>query len=235
MKYFVSADIHGFYTYWQVALKEKGFDIDDPNHKIIICGDLFDRGNEAKEIIDFVLKNKDKIIYIRGNHEDLMDDMILYDTIHDYDISNGTYDTLTSLGYKIYDRMKDIAIKSRLRDVLDLSINYYETSKYIFVHSWIPTTIDNKYYKDWRNASYELWCNSRWINPVMMWEKKIFEPNKTIVSGHFHVSSFWHKIDNNIPEFGINAKFEPFITKEFIGLDACTVVSRKVNCIVLED
>ena len=143
MKYFVSADIHGFYTYWQEALNEKGFDIADPNHKIIICGDLFDRGNEAKEIIDFVIKNKDKIIYIRGNHEDLMADMILYDTVHDYDISNGTYNTLTSLGYKIYDRMKDIAIKSRLRDVLDLSINYYETNKYIFVHSWIPITIDN--------------------------------------------------------------------------------------------
>jgi len=39
MKYFVSGDIHGFYDEWQSELKEKGFDISNPEHKIILCGD----------------------------------------------------------------------------------------------------------------------------------------------------------------------------------------------------
>ena len=34
MKYFVSADIHGFYDEWQSALKEKGFDIRVEANKI---------------------------------------------------------------------------------------------------------------------------------------------------------------------------------------------------------
>ena len=34
MKYFVSADIHGFFNEWQAALKEKVFDINSPEHKI---------------------------------------------------------------------------------------------------------------------------------------------------------------------------------------------------------
>ena len=76
MKYFVSADIHGFYDEWITALKEKGFDINNPEHKIIVCGDLFDRGRQPKQIIDFILSTKDKFILIRGNHEDLMEDMI---------------------------------------------------------------------------------------------------------------------------------------------------------------
>lgn len=82
MKYFVSADIHGFYDEWQLALKEKGFDINNSEHKIILCGDLFDRGRQPKEIIDFVLTHKDKVILIRGNHEDLMQEMIDRNKLH---------------------------------------------------------------------------------------------------------------------------------------------------------
>ena len=55
MKFFVSSDIHGFFDEWQLALNNAGFDINNPNHKIIICGDLFDRGRQSKEIVNFIL------------------------------------------------------------------------------------------------------------------------------------------------------------------------------------
>ena len=73
MKYFVSSDIHGFFDEWMLALKREHFDINNPEHKIIVCGDLFDRGRRPKQIIDFILSHKDKIIVIRGNHEDLLE------------------------------------------------------------------------------------------------------------------------------------------------------------------
>lgn len=69
MKYFVSADIHGFFDEWMSALKKNDFDIDNQQHKIVVCGDLFDRGRQPKQIIDFVLAHKNKIILIKGNHE----------------------------------------------------------------------------------------------------------------------------------------------------------------------
>ena len=50
MKYFVSSDIHGFFDKWQSALKDKGFDLESPEHKIILCGDLFDRGSQPIKI-----------------------------------------------------------------------------------------------------------------------------------------------------------------------------------------
>ena len=90
MKYFVSGDIHGFYDVWQNALKDKGFDLNNPEHKIILCGDLFDRGSQPKEIIEFVLKHKDKVILIRGNHEDLMEQMIERNSSDYGDLCNGT-------------------------------------------------------------------------------------------------------------------------------------------------
>ena len=50
MKYFVSSDIHGFFDEWMFALKRENFDISNPEHKIIVCGDLFDRGRQPKRL-----------------------------------------------------------------------------------------------------------------------------------------------------------------------------------------
>lgn len=240
MKYFVCSDIHGFYDEWQHALKEKGFDINNPSHKIIICGDLFDRGRQPKEIIDFILANKKKFILIRGNHEDLMQEMIDRNMTKRYDIYNGTAQTIVDLEprwqIKLF-YLQNIAKQTRLQEILDSCIDYYETKHYIFVHGWIP--IDQKSYSydpNWREAHYNAWYEARWQNPVNMYLEKIFEPNKTIVCGHWHCSALWHALDpSKYEEFGPKANFEPFIEQNIIALDACTAHSHKVNVLVLED
>lgn len=240
MKYFVSADIHGFYDEWITALKKKGFDIKNPEHKIIVCGDLFDRGRQPKEIIDFILANEDKFILIRGNHEDLMEDMIARNKNTLGDLSNGTAQTIVDLYPKWqiseFD-LKKISIETRLQDVLDLCIDYFETEHYIFVHGWIPI-IENRclYDAKWRTARKERWQKARWQSPVEMYRYKIYEPNKTIVCGHWHCSALWHEQNPELyDEFGKNENFKPFITKHMIALDACTVYSKKVNVVVVKD
>ena len=240
MKYFVSGDIHGFYDEWQSALKEKGFDINNPEHKIILCGDMFDRGNQPKEIIDFVLKHKDKVILIRGNHEDLMKQMIERNSSDYGDLCNGTAQTIVDLypEWQISEfDLKKISKETRLPEVLDMCLDYYETKHYIFVHGWIPI-IENCYLydSDWRTARKERWEKAHWTNPVEMFRYEIYEPNKTIVCGHWHCSALWHEQNPaKYEEFGDKANFEPFITKNMIAIDACTTYSHKVNVVVLED
>ena len=240
MKYFVSSDIHGFFDEWQKALKDKGFDIDNPEHKIIICGDLFDRGSRPKEIIDFVLKNKDKVILIRGNHEDLMEQMIERNSSDYGDLCNGTAQTIVDLypEWQISEfDLNKIAKETRLQEVLDMCVDYYETKHYIFVHGWIPI-IENCYLydSDWRTARKERWGKARWANPVEMYRYEIYEPNKTIVCGHWHCSALWHEQNSDeYEEFGDKANFEPFKTENMIAIDACTTYSHKVNVVVLED
>jgi len=39
-KFFVFSDVHGFYKELMKALDDKGFDMENPNHYIISCGDL---------------------------------------------------------------------------------------------------------------------------------------------------------------------------------------------------
>ena len=43
MKYYVAADVHGFYTEFHKALEEAGYFTDPDPHKLIILGDIFDR------------------------------------------------------------------------------------------------------------------------------------------------------------------------------------------------
>lgn len=71
MKYYVVADVHGFYTQMINALNENGFDENNPNHKLVICGDAFDRGKENIKMLLYMKKliEKDKLIYI---YEEIM-------------------------------------------------------------------------------------------------------------------------------------------------------------------
>jgi predicted MPP superfamily phosphohydrolase len=75
-KYFVTSDVHSFFDELIVALGEKGFDKDNKDHILCVCGDLFDRGPKTVELFEFVneLQNQDRLVYIAGNHESLLFD-----------------------------------------------------------------------------------------------------------------------------------------------------------------
>ena len=55
-KYFVTSDIHGFYNEFIAALDRSGFNIDNPDHILIICGDIFDRGNQPLQIYTMIIQ-----------------------------------------------------------------------------------------------------------------------------------------------------------------------------------
>ena len=55
-KYFVTSDIHGFYNEFISALDRSGFNIDNPDHILIICGDIFDRGSETLDVFNFLIE-----------------------------------------------------------------------------------------------------------------------------------------------------------------------------------
>ena len=167
-KYFVTSDIHGFYDEFKNALDKARFNINDPEHILIICGDIFDRGKKPLEIYDF-LKSlpKERRVLIRGNHEILLRDLVEKGYPERHDIHNGTYDTLAYISKQpARDYFRELLFKSgkadidkilkkreayehklfhnrKLKEILkwiasDEWVNYYELDKYIFVHSFIP-------------------------------------------------------------------------------------------------
>jgi len=65
-KYFVASDIHSF-TPCIKELNKTGFDLNNEEHILIICGDLFDRGSESLKLYEFIKSlPKERRILIRG-------------------------------------------------------------------------------------------------------------------------------------------------------------------------
>lgn len=259
MKYYVLADIHGFYDLTVNALTEQGYFADREPHKLIICGDLFDRGKQCKQLCDFItgLLEKDEVILIRGNHEDLLVDLI--DNLRMYTedglqfshhFLNGTVYTVRDLTGSTLTKMREYpgATAAGMRQsavfkkILPAMKDYFETRNYIFVHGWIPSVVTKRgnadyyaYNPDWRNAGIDEWESARWYNGMLAAHQGVTEAGKTIVCGHW-TSSFGHwAYEGKGSEFGNDADFSPYYNKGIIALDACTAYSGKVNCVVIED
>lgn len=256
MKYFVVSDPHGFFFELNSALLNAGFDIENPEHKLIVCGDLMDRGQEAILLQQYIMQliSKDKVILIRGNHEDLVLELLEnYEKWIDYGIpsthhfSNGTFDTLLQLtGYNYRTattKCEAFAKACRntpfIKTIIPRMIDYFETEHCVFVHGWIPCKTTKTSWGDfydfdlnWRTANQTQWEEARWLNGIDCAVKdKVVLPNKTIICGHWHCSYGHEKYDAN-PTYG---NYSPFRAHGIIAIDACTALSRKVNCIVIEE
>ena len=257
MKYYVTADVHGYFRELMDALTKAGFFEDQGPHKLIVCGDLYDRGAEALPLQEFILDllGREQVILIRGNHEDLAVNLLNNWHRHSYlqphHYSNGTLDTLCQLtGFclrDIYTNTENVG-RAFLKDpyiqiIIPQMVDYYETDRYIFTHGWIPCasiSVSNtgKEYApiaDWRNADKTEWDKARWINGMEAAHHGITEPGKTIVCGHWHCSFGHSRYENDGGEFDSKPNFAPYYGNGIIALDACTPVSGKVNCIVIED
>ena len=248
MKYYVTADVHGYYSILHHALTKSGFFVDTEPHKLIILGDLLDRGAEACEVQKFVLQlmEKDQIILVRGNHEDLFVALATEDNgiAYSHHVSNGTFDTAIQLtgydttmaGLRNYDFSDAIRRTPFYHRIIPAMLNYFETEHYVFVHGWIPCLYEGGVltpYKVWRNAGQAEWEYARWINGIDA--AQYCKEEKTILCGHWHTSYGHATYEKKGSEFGPDADFSPYYGPGIIALDACTAFSGKINIIVLED
>ena len=96
--YFCVSDIHGFATELKRALWEAGFRKTNKNHVLIVCGDVFDRGSEAIKVYDYLKSiDKNRLILIKGNHEQLYFDLLNKNYPEYHDFSNGTVSTFCQI------------------------------------------------------------------------------------------------------------------------------------------
>ena len=247
MKIFAVSDMHSFYDEFIEALNEAGFEKNNPNHLLVCCGDYLDRGNKPWDVIDY-LSSLNNVVLIKGNHEDLMEDMVERGYAGTHDIHNGTYKTFFQLlpyvENKVTQKRFSKHISPEMKCVYELilkpfynkMVNYFETENYVFCHGYIPDK------KDWRTGN---WYESRWVNGIemhhFMSKNNRLNTNKTIVCGHYHCSYGWSHIAQKYKEFpqkthkDFDKSFQPYREKGLMAIDACTAYSERVNVVVLED
>lgn len=243
-KYYVASDIHGFFSEWMMALKDNGFDENNQEHIIILCGDIIDRGNESEKIINFLYDfPKERRILIYGNHEELFLDMIYRGYPRGHDMTNGTYNTYKDL-FKT-DQIMSIEEfeKSKLCKLIEQTIDYYETKNYIFVHSWIPQDYLGYYNEYWNQGTSDLWHRARWCDSIKEYFKNMNKTGKTIVSGHMFsaMAYLYEEIGekafleylNNYEKYSHLNKI--YYGDKYINLDCNTYTSKIVQILVLTE
>ena len=257
-KYFITSDVHGFRDVLASELFCNNFMFSDPDHILVICGDILDRGKQAIELISFLLdlKKQGRLIIIRGNHEDLMDDCLRAleqrTDIGMHHFTNGTVDSIEQLtGVNKYDLACGLynfrEIKEKIADYFELvkdAVDYFEVGDYILVHGWFPYVLQDTHCESGelsailkpvfiKNATKEDWDKARWLNGMKEASSGAIIPNKTIVCGHYH-TGWGHKNIHNIclDEFDC---FDIYKDKGIIALDSCVAYSHKLNILVIEE
>ena len=131
MKYFAVSDIHGHASILKDELEKSGFDPKNPEHMLIVCGDLFDRGHENKATYEFLKKIPNKVI-VRGNHEEMLLKVIERGSINVNNMYNGTDITVEEFfGAKNVASNGTVKMsryrKKQLIDLVNGTVDYYET------------------------------------------------------------------------------------------------------------
>ena len=260
MALFIVSDIHGHYAPLEDILTRNNF-YKDKKNKLLVLGDVLDRGQEAQKVVNFLLRlhREGRLIYIKGNHEDLfMQCLQAISRGEVFEIASGmshhyrnrTFDTLLQLSEMTAQEAVSfpnelvwrIMRTSYYQELLSACVNYFETDTHVFCHGWIPTRTqgskpfwDYTYNPDWRNANEEEWYKARWFNGMELACKYgIIEPDKTIVCGHWHTSWGHSHINHTCSEWGSDAIFTSFYADGIIAIDAYTVHSGEINCIVFD-
>lgn len=143
------------------------------NNKIILAGDLIDKGAFSKEILEFVLKNENYFIVVIGNHENF-----IYRYFKDInsikEVPQHVIDTyFTSINqYKNDEHFKDM-----LNQVMEKAVTFLQTPYFIVTHA--PTSnkylgkIDNMSLRNQRNWQHPVTENRDLIECKEIWEKDL--------------------------------------------------------------
>lgn len=247
MKIFAISDMHSYLTPTLKALQDAGWNENNPEHIIVVCGDALDRGNETAEMVKWLIDliNKGKLIYVKGNHDILMQQMLDRGYSEWHDKHNGTeksyYQLLNAHTDMMDGRKPDEIVREVLQPLYDKMVSYLETERFVFCHSWVPLYKVGKtnpiytYREDWRNATDEEFELAMWSNPFEMAEQGLNQTGKVLIFGHFHTTYPRHKYRGE-DEFGPNANFDIYYGDGYIAIDGCIAAPNgKINILTIED
>lgn len=166
---FAISDIHGcFRTFHELVVNVINLKRSD---KLVLLGDYIDRGQQSKEVIDFIIDLRVKkfdITTLTGNHEQM-----LIGSYHDKDMlqlwfMNSGATTLLSFGI---DDIRDLDNK-----YLEFfsGLEYFKSiNDYLFVHAGFNDLITDPF----SDTYHMIWeCRPSYLNPALH--------NKTIIHGH---------------------------------------------------
>ena len=147
-----------------------------PGCTVVFLGDYIDRGPKSREVVDLVLKLREKhhVVTLRGNHESMLLEFLSGkdpQKVARYVLNGGS---ATLAGYADADGRYQMP-PEHLAFFNTLALSY-ETAEHFFVHAGVPNVrladIDRE-----AMSEHMLWVRNKFLHSTFRWEK-------VIVHGH---------------------------------------------------
>lgn len=199
-------DIHGCYAKL-VSLMEK-VNINPVKDALVFIGDYIDRGDRAKEVVDFLIELKKRMpstVFLLGNHEHMLLDYLSGENSNPF-LFNGGQKTLNSYlgkGRLSYSQDPKSVFPPEHLEFFNSLVPYYELEETIFVHAGLRDGIPLE-----RQDLFDL----LWIREEFYYSK--FNFGKTVIFGHTPFS-------------------QPFILNNRVGIDTGAVYGNTLTCVEL--
>jgi serine/threonine protein phosphatase 1 len=219
---FVVSDIHGEYTKLIELLKHWNKE----SMKLIILGDLIDRGKSSLQVVQYVMdlkrQYKNQVIVLKGNHEDMLINFLREPTYEYGEVffRNGGNTTAWEFAEDEFIMFKSYQERAKLIEQREKEVqflrnlqHYYEFGNVLFVHAGIDPFISN--WKDTEGYKF-LWFRGVWNHKN--------ETGKVIVFGHTPTQ---HLHKSKINDIWVSQD------RTYINIDGGAVFGGQLNGIVI--
>lgn len=224
------SDIHSQFDLLYKALSKAAFDLKNPEHIVIINGDILDRGNDGDKVIRFLenLISKNRLLGIMGNHDkflvDILNADIVVKTIQWNIFRNGFKKTLElGCGVGNIDDDFDIETIVKIREsllekypifckwIMTLPL-FREFENHVLVHGFLDFGLE-----DWRETDQKTCIWSRGYNKEIPATFK-----KKLIIGH-------------TPNYHINEQDDIIYDGKKIMIDGGAASMRQINIYCLTE
>lgn len=226
MATYAFSDIHGNYNLWTAI---KNYCKEDDT--IYFLGDAIDRRPDGIKIMQEMFNDK-RIIYIKGNHEDLLLSYIeigIGTALKDRNESqlikdNGSYDTVKDFQKLSYQEQKELKENIQNKTIIkDIYINK-ENKKIVLCHAGCNSNHINGEYPD---RDY-LWDRNHLQTKAKDWNKNYND--YIVIHGHTPVQYLSYFISDK----SIKKKVYSYCGGHKIDIDMATFASNKIALINLD-
>lgn len=169
---FAIGDIHGCMD--KLGMLIDLLDFADARDTLVFIGDYIDRGPHSFEVVEYLIRLKKRhqnIVFLKGNHEDMLVKYLSGVDRFTY-LANGGRQTLDS--YLKQDRKpKTFPIPDSHLEFFKSLVLFFETDQYIFVHAGLKKKIP----LNLQNTEDLLWIRNEFI-------QSDYDFGKQVVFGH---------------------------------------------------
>ncbi len=214
---FVFGDIHG--RCQQLRDIIEAADYDPRRDSIVFVGDLIDRGEDSPGVVSYVMelqRANPKVVCLRGNHEQMLLDLLDYGDPLWLIPENGGIQTLQQYGFEIDEDTATLAIgipESHI-DFLRSTPFFHEDERGLFVHAGITS------------GKHPTECEPE----ILMWTRDL--NFFTLYNGK--PCFFGHTPARLLPPEGVRNPGEIYVCGSAIGLDTGCSLEDSLSCLHVE-